>query len=227
MGSLGFYRALGIGLAVGLLAGCGAQSSTVPLSGPLQAQSRVRYASGSNDELIYATTKNGVAMISYPGGSVVGVIPWYFDNGEICSDSMNTPIKLLSAAIALTLLAGCDGFSTPVPLGESVAQNWTHRASGSSGDLLYVAAGTQVFVYTYPDGSLVQTLTGFTAAWGECVDKLGNVWITDYSTGYVTQYAHGATIRSRIVGGNGMHPNSCSVDPKSTNLAVASQMTSE
>ena len=64
--------------------------------------------------------------------------------------------------------------------------------------LLYVSnQGTgNVTVYTYLNGGglvLVGTLTGFSRPTGMCTDNLGNVWILDYGTRKIFEYAHGGT----------------------------------
>ena len=53
------------------------------------------------------------------------------------------------------------------------------KSSSSGQDLLYVADQTtqDVYVYTYPQGQLVRTLTGFINPTGECVDSGGDVFI--------------------------------------------------
>jgi len=146
----GFFS---ITAAVALLVACGgAKSGSLP-QGVVQAQSRAHRASGSSGELVYVTTKNGVAMLSYPDGTLVGMIPWYFDNGELCSDPSNgnvyipeggsiyeyahggtTPIVTLSLPSGITVTGGC---SVDPTTGDVAQIGWT-VIKGSSRTVLLV-----------------------------------------------------------------------------------------
>ncbi|MGC1983972.1 MAG: hypothetical protein WA668_01160 [Candidatus Cybelea sp.] len=93
--------------------------------------------------------------------------------------------------------------------------------------LVYVSATSAVCVYDYQTGALTGMLTGFTSATGQCVDKRGNVWVTDLDRsphwkGSVSEYAHGKGKRLKTLSTNGPSAG-CSVDPTSGNLAVANQ----
>jgi hypothetical protein len=89
--------------------------------------------------------------------------------------------------------------------------------------LLYVGSEDteDVYVYTYPRGKLVGTLTGFQWALGECADSAGHVWITDGFSSEVLEYAHGGTTPIATLSDPNQGPYGCAVDPKSGNLAVA------
>lgn len=97
-----------------------------------------------------------------------------------------------------------------------------------SRQLLYASAiaGSDVLVFSYPQGGLVQTLTGFVGApYFMCSDQAGDVFVptTDFkSPGYIYEFAHGgsAPIETLIDPGPGF-AQSCSVDPTTGNLAVA------
>lgn len=96
------------------------------------------------------------------------------------------------------------------------------EARGES--LAYVSdSGTTglVYVFSYPTGKRVGTLTGFYFPTGECVDKHGDVWVLNMSPEVIVEYAHGGTSPIATlddpVGGF-----SCSVDPTTGNLAIAS-----
>ena len=65
------------------------------------------------------------------------------------------------------------------------------------------------------------TLTGFAAPYGQCTDKSGNVFITQFEASEVTEYAHGGTNPTKTLDTPGVNPVGCSVDPKTGNLAVA------
>jgi hypothetical protein len=71
----------------------------------------VHKASGSSGELIYVTTRNGVLMVSYPQGKIVGTIPWYFAEGLICSDPTNGNVFIPEGG---TIYEYAHGGTTPV-----------------------------------------------------------------------------------------------------------------
>ena len=104
-----------------------------------------------------------------------------------------------------------------------------HQSSWMSPDakkhqLLYVSdqKTNDVYVYSYPNGKMVGTLTGFAAPYGQCSDKSGNVFITQFDASEVTEYAHGGTNPIKTLDTPGVYPMGCSVDAKTGNLAVAS-----
>lgn len=90
-----------------------------------------------------------------------------------------------------------------------------------SQNLLYIsdAATYEVYVYSYPRGRLVGTLSGFDQPQGGCVDSAGDVWIANTQASELLEYSHGGTspIQSLSVPGS---PTGCSIDPKTGNLAV-------
>jgi hypothetical protein len=109
-----------------------------------------------------------------------------------------------------------------------------HRPSWISPDakkrgnaLLYVSnLGTDdVTVYTYKKNgqnvALSGTLTGFTEPAVPCADNAGNVYIPDYGTSQIYEYAHGATTPTQVLADPSGSPVSCSVDLSTGNLAVA------
>ena len=89
-------------------------------------------------------------------------------------------------------------------------------------DLLYISdRGTNdVYVYSYPRGKLNGTLTGFNDPDGECVDKTGDVFITNFLSSNIIEYAHGGTSPIATLSDPGYYPADCSVDPTTGNLAV-------
>jgi hypothetical protein len=95
-------------------------------------------------------------------------------------------------------------------------------APQANGDLLYVSdQGTNaVYVYSYPQGTLQQTLTGFKEPAGECSDTGGDVFISNAFAHNVLEYAHGGTSPVRTLNDSGEFPSGCSVDPVTGNLAV-------
>ena len=79
MGIFGFRRhALGIGVAIIMLAGCGGWQAGGPGAMPIGAaasSSQAHPLSGSSGDLIYATTVPAIVVMSYPQGKVVAKIP--------------------------------------------------------------------------------------------------------------------------------------------------------
>jgi len=131
------------------------------------------------------------------------------------------------------LAAGCSGAHSPlgmptgvVPqagaqLGHPVhARSWMSPQAKRK-NLFYVSdlANNVVYVYTYPQAKLQGTLTGFNAPGGECVDKSGDVFITNGRGDSVDEYAHGAKMPKASLAAPGQ-TWSCSVDPTTGNLAV-------
>lgn len=125
-----------------------------------------------------------------------------------------TPLSLLRIA-ALTV-------DHPV----AIPQHPDHRKSWISPDaakseLLYVSdwATNDVFIYNYLTGALVGTLTGFERPYGQCVDKQGDVWITEFQGGAVDEYPHGSTTRINSLSTDG-YAIGCAVAPNG-DLAVS------
>lgn len=124
------------------------------------------------------------------------------------------------------ILTGCggaqDGTVTPVTVGQSRM----HQASGSSGDLLYVATRRTVYVISYPQGDIVGSFhEGGHYIHDVCADPNdGTVFITDDQL--IRKFPHGAT-RPSVV----LHTPStyigfgCAVDRNTGNLAVAATLT--
>jgi hypothetical protein len=137
------------------------------------------------------------------------------------------------------VLASCTGSGTQpqqslIPSARALAGNAHHDLGGSwilpeakKSDLLYISdlIAQVVDIYTYGHGyKLVGELTGFFNPEGLCVDKTGNVYVTnDTSRGVyqITEYAHGSTSPIRTINDPDGRANGCSVDPTTGNLAVA------
>jgi hypothetical protein len=143
----------------------------------------------------------------------------------------------LGAWAALAMLAGCGGSTTQFAPPQSPAANaaaaranrgsWMDPRAGSSA-LLYVADSGKnaVYVYSFPGGTLMGTLTGFDVPQGECVDGTGNVWIADQSAREIREYAHGGTTPIATLKDPEEYPDSCAVDPKTGDLAVTNGFSS-
>jgi len=138
----------------------------------------------------------------------------------------------LGICVALAMLAGCGGSQTPIsaagamPLSRAIT---TTAKKSVSGELLYAGEQNEsgeVLVFSYPQGNLVQTLSGFgTPTWFLCSDASGDVFVptTDRSSpGDIYEFAHGGSqpIATLTDPGPG-YAQSCSVDPTTGNLAVA------
>jgi hypothetical protein len=141
--------------------------------------------------------------------------------------------------IAGIALASCSGGSVPLQQGLVPSARLQNASSydGRGGswilpeakktDLLYVSdlLAQVVDIYTYGHGyKLVGELTGFFNPEGLCVDKKGDVYVTnDTSLGVyqITEYAHGGTTPLRTINDPDGRANGCSVDPTTGNLAVA------
>ena len=127
--------------------------------------------------------------------------------------------------LAALALAGCGGAGTgttgAVPMGATAAPIPDNAKRHT---LIYVSSfGNNVYVFAYPSGKLVQTLTGFESLGDICSDSNGNVWITNAAygsrSGYLVEYAHGGT--TPIATLNDAHvPEGCAVDPSTGNLAA-------
>jgi len=134
-------------------------------------------------------------------------------------------------SVAAAMLEGCGVAQTPIDSpavrGQSAARSGSWMLpDASTGDLLYVAnkandsGPANVYVYSYSDGTLVGTLTGFVNPQGLCTDESGNVFITDEDGYDIVEYAHGGTSPIQILT-DPQEPTACSVDVKSGNLAAS------
>jgi hypothetical protein len=103
--------------------------------------------------------------------------------------------------------------------------SWMRR-DASSGNLLYVADSKDnaVDVYTYPAGTPAGSLTGFVGLAYVCVDGAGDVFVPSYGSSVVYVYAHGGTKPIRTLQDPRATPYSCSIDPKTGDLAVANYL---
>ena len=139
----------------------------------------------------------------------------------------------LSAGVAIALLAGCGGSQPPIGAPGAMSQISaiaTHADRGKSWmlpeakrkDLPYIsdAGNNTVTAYTYPRGRLVGILGGFDFPYGQCVDKVGDVFITNTNASNILEYPHGGSSPIATIGDAGEHPAGCSVDPLNGDLAV-------
>jgi hypothetical protein len=131
------------------------------------------------------------------------------------------------AAVGAVFFAGCGAVQNPtLPQGHSaLASHRTHRASGSSGDLLYVSQsvseGWNIVMLTYPQGKAVGTIVPPNQPFDICSDSSGNVWAPTQQVVY--EYGHGGTSPIQTLSAPGLFMNACAVDPSTGNLAVVGE----
>ena len=139
-------------------------------------------------------------------------------------------IRYASSLLAISLLAACGSGMTQAPAIEGAAAKPDHTRSwmkpgAKSQDLLYVSDiyTGDVYVYSWPKGTLEGQLTGFLQPNGECVDKAGNIWIADHTAQDVIEYAHGGTSPIATLTDAYGYPVGCAVENKTGNLALTNQ----
>ncbi len=89
-------------------------------------------------------------------------------------------------------MTGC-GAPPPTP-GAATAQSWvTPAATTGKATLLYAGdlRGDVVNVYDYKGGALVGTLSGFNEPMGGCVDRYGDVFITNWGSAATMEFKNG------------------------------------
>jgi hypothetical protein len=155
-------------------------------------------------------------------------------------EQMSSRLSLLTVAVAVAMVsAGCSqttGLNAPngvASASDHVApphvtsspprvtlSGWMKPAAKKS-DLLYLDDQTgDVYVYSYPKGELMGTLTGLPDPQGECVDKKGDVFFTTFSSEEILEYAHGGTSPINTLSNPGEYMEGCSVDTKTGDLAA-------
>ena len=141
-------------------------------------------------------------------------------------------VRAFGCAASLVALVACgspDSSGAPATVAEAARALAQHGGSASwrsrnaNADLLYVSdLGTNaVDVYSYPALQSQGTLTGFKAPHGICVDKAGDVFITNTGMSQILEYAHGGTTPIATLDDAGFSPVACAIDPKSGDVAVA------
>jgi hypothetical protein len=136
----------------------------------------------------------------------------------------------LSVCVA-ALLAGCGG-SQPVASPGVALQSSQQIVRRTSEALLYTSNSTRIVkVYSYPSGTLIGKLTGFSNPFIPrwlCSDKGGDVFVTDIGgtydsnpAGQIYEFAHGGTKPIAELSDD-YPPGGCAVDPSTENLADSS-----
>lgn len=147
-----------------------------------------------------------LALLSACNGAITTAVPFQATDGRSRTTSRNESLSSLRSFPRLPLADNGSSWMAP----EAVAQ-----------DLLYVANSTTVTVYSYPKGNLLGTLKHFYAPQGECVDKAGDVFVTNFGTGQIFEYTHGGTKRIETLKSPTAGPIGCSIDSATGNLAVS------
>ena len=127
---------------------------------------------------------------------------------------------MLRLVLLAAALAGCAGAQIGLPAGARGPADIS-QASVSK-NLLYVTdVGTDsVYVYTYPSGKLIDTLTGFKSPVRDCSDSAGNVYVTNTESEQVLEFPHAGKVPVATFNDPGYLPWDCSADPTSDALAV-------
>ncbi|HEV3092129.1 MAG TPA: hypothetical protein VGX91_11890 [Candidatus Cybelea sp.] len=144
---------------------------------------------------------------------------------------MKRKLKLrLAILCTAAAIAGCGLPVPPAVPGTLTAAGAARPDRGSAWmlpdagrqDLLYVSAGSSVYVYAYKTRELVGTLIGFQTPQGECATASGNVFITDSTSNQITEYRHGATRPvTALADFDDSRPLGCSVNPSNGDVCVA------
>jgi hypothetical protein len=102
------------------------------------------------------------------------------------------------------------------------SKSWMTPDKKKKKSLLYISdsGANDVYVYSYPGGTLVGTLTGFDEPQGECTQGK-NVWISNTATSQLFEYKAGGTSPIATITDSGQYPVGCAYDEKSGDLAVS------
>jgi hypothetical protein len=126
----------------------------------------------------------------------------------------------LGICAAAAISTGCGAPQPPIAGSPGSRQ----EANAKNMDLLYLASTDGGHILSYPEGKLVGSFesTKSLALSYLCSDAKGNVFLTKFKNGSpnVVEYDHGGTTPIARLHDPG-YPWSCSVDPTSGNLAVA------
>jgi hypothetical protein len=144
-------------------------------------------------------------------------------------------------AVALLIaqpLAGCSGTSQTLPVAAAQAGREPHAVHrqgiaplSDRGDtvqgLLYVAGRLgETYTYSWPELEYVGSLPGFVTVLGICVDTEGNVYFPDFGAGKIDEFSHGGSMPVETITDKDGGPTSCSVDPRTGNLAITNDAAS-
>jgi hypothetical protein len=94
-------------------------------------------------------------------------------------------------------------------------------------DLLYVdETQSNVYVYAYPQGQLKGVIGGLSQPKGGCIDRVGDIFITNYAAQDILEYHHGHIKPIATFIDEHYYPTGCAVDPVTGDLAVANYTSS-
>jgi hypothetical protein len=127
------------------------------------------------------------------------------------------------------VLPACGGNPVAAQIGPMPAQtsrvemdngSWM-LAEAKNEDLVYVSDVYNgiIDVYVYGKSKQVGAIRGFDEPTGECVDKRGDVWVTEYFGDQAFEFAHGDRKPLKVLTTNG-NGEGCSIDPITGDLAI-------
>jgi hypothetical protein len=130
-----------------------------------------------------------------------------------------------SMFLAGSLLAACSsGLQetrlAPTSNQSAYGRSWMASDSGKQNLLYFSDLSSKVYVYSYPGRKLEGTLSDSAGPAGLCVDKSGDVFVTNRNGGDIFEYAHGGTQPIATINDAGYVPVDCSVDLSTGDLAV-------
>ena len=131
--------------------------------------------------------------------------------------------RALSSCVVAAMLAGC-GSQPPIGAPGAMPQSNPMASFSAKGqNLLYVAdLNGIVKIVSYPAGEKMGSIYygPYSNLSGECTDRSGNVWITDYDI--IKEYAHGGT---KPIADKSFkwYLKGCSADPKTNDVAAVGQ----
>jgi hypothetical protein len=129
-------------------------------------------------------------------------------------------LRVLPAMAAAYMLSGCSAAQPDASLSGAVPEPNGRGGMPSSSqghDMLYVTEGEDVNVYAYPGGKLLGSLGNVGGS--VCSDRFGDVFISQYYSDDVVEYAHGAEIPKATLE-TPSFAGACSVDPTTGSVAV-------
>src|SRR5581483_8994205 len=92
-------------------------------------------------------------------------------------------------ALLLVCVASCSRAAIPAQPSFVTGAGTRSPVPTTKPDLLYVSSSDKVRAFEYPQGKLVQTLSGFFTPSGLCADGAGNVFVTNFGGESVWEYA--------------------------------------
>lgn len=207
-----------------------------------------------NNGNVFIPMQESVVELAHGGTSPIATYPLPYSPGVGCAvDPVSGDLAVVND-VFVTVFAAGTGIPTtynslidPISLTEATRQTGAVVEAGElrsivhqgkSEPLVYVSyfsgnnPGGHVNVFNYAEGTLLETLVGFNGPLGECADKDGNVFIADSGQNgtnapQVVEYAHGGSAPIATLRLSGVSPWGCAVDPKTGNLAVTANSSTQ